>query len=149
MALASVAVQMRPKFSQPLAATGNRRSRVYRAISTHYLDRVSEYDAHNRVFYIFYLGCFNNYPIYHYGESYDIDLAELKIKRTLPFYERVYCAPIGHKVNAKHEFDEMIKEKKVRISLPDVTHWEAFTTDDFSGTVMNGLNALFYTTEFS
>lgn len=92
-----------------------------------YLDRATDYD---RIFYIYYLGCFNNTPIYHYGESSDIHHAELKIKKTVPFYERVWYTPLDNNVYMKDEFDEYIKNKKIKIMLPDVNQWDAFTTDE-------------------
>lgn len=107
-----------------------------------YDDRVSEYDTHNRVLYIYYLGCFNNTPIYHYGEANDLMSAELRVKMTLPLYERVWHSPVSHRVNAKAELDDLVSTKRVEIALPNVTHWDAFTTDNIS-LVVSRLDAAF------
>lgn len=107
-----------------------------------YLDRVSDYDIHNKVFYIYYLGCFNNTPMYHYGESDDLDLVELKIKRTLPFYERVLYTPVEHHTNTLEQFKDYIKNKKVRIPLAEVCMWDAFLISEEQdiGDIINKVN---------
>jgi hypothetical protein len=64
--------------------------------------------------------------LYHYGESEDIDLTELKIKRTLPFYERVLYTPVEHHTNALQQFEDYIKNRKIRIPLAGACLWDAF-----------------------
>lgn len=95
-----------------------------------YLDRTSDYDTHNRVFAIYYLGRYNNLSIYHYNECDDINLTELKLKQTLPFYKTILCIPVEHNVQGIVKFDSMILDNKVSIPLPGLETWSAFTTSD-------------------
>lgn len=107
-----------------------RRVNVIRALPCHYLDTVSEYDSHNRVFFIFHVGSFHNIPMYCYGETPDIVTTELVLKKTLPFYKPILEIPIGHRVYAKDKFSDLVKEKKIEIPFLDATQWGSFTIDD-------------------
>lgn len=97
-----------------------------------YLDTVCENDTHNNVFYIYYLGNYDNIPVYHYGNTSDISSVELRIKKTLPFYERVTCVPIGHHVIGVDVVTNYITQNATpaSINLPRVQEWNAFTTED-------------------
>jgi hypothetical protein len=42
----------------------------------------------NKQFYIYYLGNYNNIPVYHYGESCDLIETEFNLKKQLPYYQK-------------------------------------------------------------
>jgi hypothetical protein len=91
------------------------------------MDRASVYDAHNRVFYLFYLGRFQNRPMYHYGETTDIDATEFYIQSQLPFYQRIMYIPIDTKLNAFYEFDEYIQIDHAKLPVQSLQHLAVFS----------------------
>ena len=122
-------------YSRISPSVSNRGVRVHKLKTNYYtcksyLDRIPDYDAHNRVFYIYTLGSWNNIPYYHYGESDDISLTEFKIKKTLPFYSLLTCIPIDHNIAAISDFEKMVRNKKVTIPVVEAFSWPAFTTDN-------------------
>lgn len=108
-----------------------KRVRVCKSLPYH--DRVDE-SVHNRTFFVFSIGRFNNTPIYHYGETSDIALEEFRIRRALPFYEKVLDVPLvmDGTIRSKEEFDTFIREHDMatKIPLSGLEDWGAFTTPD-------------------
>lgn len=103
-----------------------------------FMDQASVYDTHNRVFYIYFLGFFNNRPIYHFGETNDLDANELLIRSQLPFYERILYIPTDSHHNALREFIEYIQNYRTTLPVHNLEHLDAFTTTDID----NGIDAI-------
>lgn len=94
-----------------------------------YLDRAPQwYDMSNRVFYVYSLGRFHNTPMYHYGETSDIDLVEFEMKKRVPYYKRVIYVPLDE--DANDSLRDIIKQKeKVSIPVTGMETWNAFTAE--------------------
>lgn len=94
-----------------------------------YFDRV-QYETHNSIFYIYYLGRYNNKSIFHYGETQDLYGKEFLLKQKLPIYNKLKAIPIEHNVYGKEKFDNYLKTNKLRIIFPidDLKDLECFTT---------------------
>lgn len=82
-----------------------------------YADRVSN-DNSERVFFIYYLGCFDNVPMYHFGETGDMYNKELAIKAKLPFYTRVFTSPIDYRMDGIEDFRSFLNKHNMTVSLP-------------------------------
>jgi hypothetical protein len=114
-----------------------------------YLDR-ADYDASNRVFYIYYLGAFSNKAIYTYGETYDTHATELRLKKTIPFYKQVYNVVCEDVVNGKEKFERYICSRKLKCKIPldirDIDDWDAFLLNDqfeFNTDILCALNDVY------
>lgn len=96
-----------------------------------YLDRApSWYETTNRTMYIYSLGSYHNRSIYHYGETFDIDLIELELKTRVPLYERVMYIPLDHNSILASSIYKLISEKEtVRIPVEGMELWKAFTSE--------------------
>jgi hypothetical protein len=95
-----------------------------------YHDKVS-ITNHNNVFYIYYLGRYNNIPMYHYGETNDIYTSEYKLKKTLPYYKKIKCIPVEDNINGIIKFKKFIEKNKIVFTLDE--DLDVFTTiDDFN-----------------
>lgn len=107
------------------------------------MDRASVYDTHNRVFYIFYLGQFNNRPIYHYGETNDIDATELFVKANLPFYKLVLYLPIDTEQDGLSQFDQYIQHDRVDFPVHNLEHLDVFCPSNDIETIVQKVEALY------
>lgn len=96
-----------------------------------YLDRASTYDATNRVFFIYYIGTYFNRPLFHYGETDSLELTELRIKRSLPYYQCITYAPVRTH-SRKSEFEALIAQNRTILPIEGLESWDVFThpTDD-------------------
>lgn len=95
-----------------------------------HLDRVSPYDAHNRVFYIYSVGRFHNKPLYIYGETNDLDLVELQLQATLPMFKKEIALPVEYHMTAIERFDLYIEPLKTRMPVHGLESLDVFTCDD-------------------
>lgn len=95
------------------------------------MDCPSVYDAHNRVFYLFYLGRYHNSPIYHYGETNDIDVIEFYIQSQLPFYQRIMYIPIDTELDALYAFDKYIQPDQSKLPIESLQHLAVFSPSSF------------------
>lgn len=68
-----------------------RRRRVSRKS---YNDTVDPTNVHNHEFFVYYLGNYLNKPLFCCGETCDLMSLELRLKSTLPFFERITTCPI-------------------------------------------------------
>lgn len=93
-----------------------------------HMDRVSVYDNHNRTFYIYYLGIYHNRPMYHYGETNDIDVTEFFLRSRLPFYNQIMYIPIDAQQHAFTSFSEFIKNERVTLPVHSLEHMDVFST---------------------
>lgn len=91
------------------------------------MDRASVYDTHNRVFYIFYVGRFHNRPIYHFGETNDIDATEFFVKSNLPFYELVLYLPVDTEQDGLSQFSKYIHQDRVELPVHNMEHLDVFS----------------------
>ena len=106
---------------------------IYRSVQRRpvlaHLDRPLAFDSSNRVFYIYYLGNFTNVPLYHYGETDDIDHIDMRLRMNLPFYERVLYTPISYHMGRKDRFEEIISAHRATLPVSGLESWNVFTTD--------------------
>lgn len=88
-------------------------------ITKSYQDRAN-YDANNNVFYIYYLGKYNNKKTYCYGETNDINIVELKLKQTLPIYKLVKTISNEDKIYDKNKFEKLIKNNRIDFPIKEL-----------------------------
>ena len=74
-----------------------------------YYDRVS-IDTHNKVFYIYKLGRYNNKMLYTFGESDDIHATEMRLRSIVPMYEKISVEPVDDDVHKMDKFRDKIKD---------------------------------------
>ncbi len=86
-----------------------------------YYDRVS-YDANNNIFYIYYLGKYNNRKTYCYGETNDISIIELKLKQSLPIYKLIRTISKEDKIYDKNNFEKIIKNNKIDFPIKELNN---------------------------
>ena len=100
-----------------------------------YNDGISNFDSHNKTLFLYYLGRYNNYPLYYYGETYDLYDTEFKIKKTLPYYKKITTIPVGDHVYAKENFDKFVNNNALRASIPiisveNIYNWDILTVNE-------------------
>jgi hypothetical protein len=59
-----------------------------------YMDQVDAFSTHNRTFFIYDLGRYNNQNVYHYGETSDLYWKECQLRKTFPYYVKVVEEPV-------------------------------------------------------
>ena len=91
-----------------------------------FYDRVDMTSANDRVFYVYALGTYNNTPVYIYGETDDILSVELDLKRTVPMYTRVVCAP-SHEMLGVDVFEDSCKANLLAQAPLLNAHYRALT----------------------
>lgn len=100
-----------------------------------YHDRVT-INNHNNIFFIYYLGKYNNVPVYHYGETSDIYASEYKLNQSVPYYKNIKCIPIEDNINGMIKFNDFIEKNNYKITSDVFTldkDLDLFTTiNDFS-----------------
>ena len=112
--------------------TLSKRCRLSRVHS--YLDRV-DCDFSNKLFYVFYLGRYNNTPMYTYGETLDIHLLELSLNKRFPTYKKELLIPVNDLVFAKRTVDIFLDVQKLKTEFPlktsvEFEEYEFFTTSE-------------------
>ena len=95
-----------------------------------HLDRVSPYDAHNRVFYIYSLGRFHNKHLYIYGETNDLDLVEFQLQASVPVFQKEIALPVEYHLAVRDTFELYIEPLKTRMPVHGLDTWDVFTCDD-------------------
>lgn len=90
-----------------------------------YSDRVCA-DMSNRVFYVYYLGRFNNRPLYHYGESHDAYDAHFRVHRSVPFCKRIVCIPVEDNTGGLQVFEDRVKDVRCSLPIAGLEGWAAF-----------------------
>ena len=109
-----------------------------------YLDKASVYDSHNRVFYIYELGRYNNIPMYRYGETNDVDLVELQINAKLPMYKKVATIPVDAQITSLDRFHEYIAPCRRSLPVEETDEWNIFAADSISE-VLQQVNEIYQT----
>lgn len=88
-------------------------------------------DSSENIFYIYYLGRYNNKHTYHYGETHDICNIDFELAKKVPLYNKLIYVPINHHVDGYDKFLKFIQENKMVLSLPlDIDN--VFITNDQS-----------------
>jgi hypothetical protein len=90
---------------------------ILRVTPKSYRDSI-DYDRSNCVFFLYFLGRYNNMPLYYYGESLDITNIEFKLQRDLPFYEKKIVLPVEDNTHGKDTFDKFVKKNELRTQIP-------------------------------
>lgn len=113
-------------------------------IAKSYMDRVSVYDAHNRVFYIYFLGHYQNQPIFHFGETNDLDATEFFMKSSLPFYELQLYIPIDHEHHAFTHFQDFIQDEIIKFPVHNLEHLDTFSPSRYDiKTILEKVNEIY------
>lgn len=88
-------------------------------------------NANENIFYVYFLGRYNNKPFFHYGQSTDISSVEFNIKKSLPYYDRIIYNPVDHNVCSYNYFDNYLSQKKLKSKLPLINNdLDVFTVDE-------------------
>jgi hypothetical protein len=96
-----------------------------------YLDRVDHISTHNKIFFVFDLGRYNNKRIYHFGESPDFYLTEFQIHKSFPVCKPIIIEPATDP-NMVQKILAVIPNKVSMPFVPDDFHGEPnfFTCDN-------------------
>lgn len=77
-----------------------------------YLDRVSHDAEYERVFYVIYVGRYNNKHHFSVGTTTDLFATTFRHTSTFPVYRLIYTVPIGsHTCVAKHLYLKVKEDK--------------------------------------
>ena len=96
-------------YSRQSRAATVRPTCCFHKVGHSYMDHVDYTSAHNRMFYVYFLGNFQNTPIYCYGETDNPDSVEFTLKRTLPMYKNIVLEPTeGY--SGLSQFDRIIRD---------------------------------------
>lgn len=100
-----------------------------RRIGVSYKD-LPDIDASENMFYIYYLGRYNNKAIYHYGETLNLYNVEFNLCKKLPLYKKLLSIPIDYHGDGKEKFDNFLKQNKLNsiLSLSNIEN--IFITSD-------------------
>jgi hypothetical protein len=95
---------------RPSRLKNNLKWRQMHSLCHGYMDRV-EFDNHNWVFSIYYLGTFCNKKTYYYTDSCDAQATEFYLRRTVPIYKKIFESPIGTKTCVVDKFSRFVRSK--------------------------------------
>ena len=83
-----------------------------RRIGVSYKD-VPDVDASENLFYIYYLGRYNNKAIYHYGETLNLYNVEFDLCKKLPYYKNLISIPTDYHTDGNEKFANFLKQNKL------------------------------------
>ncbi len=70
-------------------------------------------DTSENVFYIYYLGRYNNTHTYHYGETNDIYSIEFNLSKKLPMYKKLTNIPVDSHIDGYDNFSKFLKKNNL------------------------------------
>lgn len=96
-----------------------------------YKDRI-DMDTSNRLFFIYYLGRYDNRPMFFYGETMDTSLVEFHLRKKVPIYQKKFHVPVEDHVYGKQSFDRYVKRNNLVATLPvhGMERYDYFTTNN-------------------
>ncbi len=93
-------------------------------------------DTSENVFYIYYLGRYNNTHTYHYGETNDIYSIEFNLSKKLPMYKKITSIPVDSHIDGYDNFYKFLKKYNLTNKFPNkfsIDIENIFTTNDNVG----------------
>lgn len=95
-----------------------------------YKDSV-DMDTSNRLFFVYYLGRYDNRPIFYYGETMDISLIEFHLRKKVPIYQKKFHVPVEDNIYGKQRFDRYVRRNQLVARLPvhGMEGYDYFTTN--------------------